>query len=106
MAAVVVRFEYEGETLYSPFSGKRTESGSGPNKRDKTLLFVHYGDCGEYGYISRRVREALKPGTKGDPEALAPVALARKLDLPFVLVFEVDAGWNGVNTYAFAPTDE
>ncbi len=98
----VAKFEFEGDAVYSPFSGKRASTERGPNTRDKTLLFIYYGDSGEYGFISGRVMRAL--GKDQDSvRRLSPASLLKKTLLPGRMALEVDTGWNGVNFYAFAP---
>lgn len=104
MPVAKVRIEYEAPSaLFSPFSGRPAEGDRGPNTRDKTLLFIYYGDAGEYGHIGKRAVEILTQAGVKNIESLSPGALARRLNLPSTLLLEVDAGWNGVNYYAFAP---
>lgn len=100
-----VTIQYEGR-VFSPFSGKRSDGDDGPNTRDRTLLFVFYGDAGSYAFVSKRCAVAAREAGVKDPEALSPVGLARKLKLSGGLLLEVDAGWNGLNYYAFAPVEE
>ena len=106
MAIPKVRIAFEGEKVFSPFSGKAVEGEKGPNTRDKTLLFVYYGMAGDYAHISKSAREMFANAGVKDPEALSPTSLARRITNPGALLMEVDAGWNGVNYYAFAPLGE
>ena len=104
MKVATVRIACEGE-IYSPFSGKRTTTKSGdPNKRDKTFLFSHYGNAGLFGHISKRVEEATGKSFE-DLEDRDPVRLAKAAGIPGTVVFVVDAGWNGIDHYAFAPVE-
>lgn len=101
MALPIVRIKHDDVALHSPFSGKRVETDAGVTERDRTLLFVWYGDASLYAHVSKRVRAAIKE----DPEELAPKTLARRLSMPGGFVIELDAGWNGINYYAFAPLE-
>jgi hypothetical protein len=69
-------------------------------------LFVFYGDMGDYAYISKRLREHVAKAGVKDPEALRPESLARRTSLAGAMLMVVDAAWNGVNYYAFAPNTE
>ena len=106
MAVSKVRISWEGHgPLYSPFSGRPTETDSGPNEGDQTLLFVHYGMVDDYAYVSERAtRELAKAGVR-DAESLAPTNPAQRLKLSATLIVQVDAGWNGVYCYCFAPLE-
>jgi len=103
MPLPVVEVKYEGQELYSPYSGKRVETANGPNTRDSTLLFVHYGDACDYAYINNRVRKILETKRLKNLEQLSPATLAKRLDIEGGFVLRVDAGWNGINQYGFAP---
>ncbi len=95
----IARITYDG-TLFSPFSGQPVDSGEGPNEADETLLFAHYGGANEYGYISIR---ALSGRPASTVDGLSPRSLCKKLGLHRAVLLEVDAGFEGINTYAFQP---
>lgn len=93
-----IKLKIEG-TVYSPFSGLPAESEDGPNESDDSLVLIYYGDASDYGYVSPRITsECGEAITELDPSELI-----EKLNLENVVSFEVDANWNGVNTYVFAP---
>ena len=97
-----LRFGYEG-TVYSPFTGQPAESEEhGPNENDPSLMFAYHGDGGAYGHVSPRLAGRLPE----DWEELEPLELAEQLEFENLLVLVVDAGWNGVNYYGYAPLDE
>lgn len=102
MSTPMVCIEYEGR-IHSPFTGQPAETEDGPNEADPSLLFVHYGNVGEYAYISPRLEEVLKEQLSEDTD---PEELAGLVDLQGALVVRVDEGWNGVNHYGFAPAEE
>jgi hypothetical protein len=91
--------------LHSPFSGKPAEVEDEPNERDKTLLLVHYGDASQYAFISKRLLAAVKVKTPDDVAERAPAALLKSAAIPGTVAFVVDTGWNGINTYAWAPVE-
>ena len=97
MATETIRIEYL-HIVHSPFSGLPADGEDGPNENDRTLLFVNYGDAGMYAYISERVRALLPDVEDTDPEELVA-----QLAIKNAVFFVVDTGWNGINTYAFAP---
>ncbi len=99
MPLPLVAIEYQGESVFSPFTGQRIDLDQDLDK-DGSVLFVHLGNVGDFAYVSNRVRVALGERT---PEDLTPEELCRAIDISGGLVIEVDAGWNGVNTFAFAP---
>lgn len=86
------------DQIFSPFTGLPADGEEGANERDDSLLFVFYGNAGEFAHISRRVLSAV-PGA----ENIQPEDLATRLSLPGGLVLMVDTDWNGVNYYGFAP---
>ena len=97
-----VKIECHEDAIYSPFSGQRVDGPNGINDNDPTVLFVHYGNAGEYGFLSDQLREALTVAGVGKVEDLSPDEIGEKLDVDSAFVLVVDAGWNGVNTYGFA----
>lgn len=102
MPVASVRFAYEG-TIHSPFTGQPADfEEGGPNENDPSLIFTYHGDGGAYGHVSPRLADRMPE----DWEELEPLELAEKLQLESLLVFEVDAGWNGVSYYGYAPVDE
>jgi hypothetical protein len=56
-----------------------------------------------FGYISTRLHEALGTKDENDLEATEPKEIANKLTIDGALILEVDAGWNGIDYYGFAP---
>ena len=102
MAMDIVRTETE-EQVYSPFTGQPAEGLDGPNTSDPSLLFIHYGNSGEYAYIADRVREAVAGAGVRNVEDLDPRKLAARIDVPGGFVLKIDGAWNGVNSYEFAP---
>jgi hypothetical protein len=90
------------EKIYSPFSGQPvySEETGETNIQDSTLLFVYYGNSGDYDYISDKVIklipdiDVIKINVEDLPELLS-------IDGGFMMV--VDSGWNGINYYGFAP---
>jgi hypothetical protein len=90
---------HEG-AVFSPFSGQAADSENGPNEDDPTLLLTYYGDSATYGYVSERI---LKGREVEEVESLKPSALCGESRIEGMCVLEIDSGWNGVNTYAFAP---
>lgn len=100
MTATIARIKYEGEEMFSPFSGQPVVNELGdPNEGDPTLLFVGYGMAIDTPYISQRLADQLDITSDDvDVEKLPDMI---SIDGAFVL--EVDAGWNGVNYYGFAP---
>jgi hypothetical protein len=101
MPIQVVSVEAEVQQIHSPFSGvvaDGEELGS-----DDTLLFVHYGDAGEYGHLSERAKQAAAAAGLSDSEGLSPEEVLAAIDVPGAFALRIDTGWNGVNMYAFAP---
>ena len=104
MALQRVRTQFEGEFVYSPFTGSRADSVDEGEVPDSSVLFVYYGDAGLYAHMSEAVRDNLRSrGFSQDPEEVSPGDLIEALEIPGAIALEVDAGWNGVNTYGFAP---
>jgi|SRR6185312_4917410 len=100
MPLPTIEFSYLG-TVYSPFSGLPADSEDGPNEADSTLLFVYYGDAGEWAYISPRLANDLPE----DADEVGAVDLAETLQIEGGLLMVVDTDWNGINYYGFAPAD-
>ena len=104
MSLPVTKISYLRD-IYSPFSGLPSElgeCGGEANQSDPSLLFIYYGNSSGYAYVSSRVVELVD----GDPENFTPVELAERLAIEGGLVLQVDNGWNGVNSYGFAPIPE
>ena len=55
-----IRTRFEGEFIYSPLTGSPADSGDETTSPDSSVLFVHYGDAGEYVYIAEAVRDKLR----------------------------------------------
>ena len=100
MALSVGRIKSENQ-IYSPFSGLPAHGEDGPNEEDPTLLFVYYGDAGLYGYVSEHLQSII--GNDVEETLVEDMHSVVSDDGGFIL--EVDAGWNGVNTYGFKPVD-
>jgi len=89
------------EQVFSPFSGLPADGEGGPNEKDPTLLFVYYGNAGDYAYISNRLQNLVD----GNVESIDIGMLHSALSIDGGLILEVDTDWNGVNFYGFAPAD-
>ncbi len=100
MPIPVLKLKHEGSTVYFPLYGKAATSSNGPNVRDPDLLFVYFGMAGDWGYVSKSVREAVEAAGK-KLDRLSPRAVCRLLDLPSAICLEVDTGWNGVDWFAW-----
>jgi hypothetical protein len=101
MPLPTVEFAYEG-TIYSPFSGLPADSEEeGPNENDPTLLFTYYGGASTYGYVSPRLANILEDEWEDEH----PLDIAPGLHIEGGLIVSVDASWNGVNCYGFAPAE-
>lgn len=88
--------------IYSPFSGLPADGDDGPNESDNTLLFVWYGDVGDYAYISERLTDLLNTNV----EEIEIESLHETIELDGGIVLKVDTDWNGLNCYGFAPGPE
>jgi hypothetical protein len=88
------------ESIFSPFSGQPADGDEVAVGSDETLLFQYYGEASCWGYVSARLATLL---VGVDIEELEPEELAKKVDIRGAFVIEVDADWNGVNWYGFAP---
>ena len=101
MSLPVVEFRYSGQ-VHSPFSGQPAEvNDKGANEADPTLLFVYYGMAAGWSYVSPRLPAEVTRFV----DNIEPEDLAESLDVEGAVVFVVDADWNGVNYYGFAPAD-
>ncbi len=98
MALPVSKLHYLGQ-IYSPFSGLPADGEDGPNEGDPTLLFIYYGNASMFGYVSKRVQDAVSDVEDIDIDELPGI-----LSVDGGVVFEVDTDWNGINYYGFAPT--
>ena len=98
MAVPIVKIHYTGQ-VYSPFSGEPADGETGPNETDASVLFVYYGNAGEFAYVSDR----MKTLTDLDREQLDIEALHGAITINGGVIMEVDNDWNGVNHYGFAP---
>ena len=106
MAIPLLRFAYEGQALFSPFSGKPLLDQAEEYSGDDTLLFFFVGDVNEYAYLSPKVEQLLtQAGAKQPSSEMEPAEILKALAIPSAIAFEVDSGWNGVNTIAWAPSD-
>lgn len=101
MPVASVSFTYEG-TIHSPFSGLPADTDDGPNGADPTLVFTYHGDGGSYGLLAARLADRFPD----DVEELEPLELAEQLQLENLIVLIVDAGWNGISYYGYAPADD
>jgi hypothetical protein len=101
MPIQVISVKAEGQQIHSPFSGMAADGEELTG--DDTLLFVHYGDAGEYGHLSERAKQEAAAAGLSDPEGSSPEEVLAAIDLPGAFALRVDTGWNGVNIYAFAP---
>lgn len=88
------------EQIYSPYSGLPADGDNGPNKKDDTLLFVYYGNSGGFGYISERIII----NTDKDPDDLSVDEIKASASIAGAFIVTVDTGWNGLNSYGFAPS--
>jgi len=103
MAIPVARVASELDQVYCPFTGQSVHSEDGINSLP-SLLFVYYGNAGEYAYISDAVVSMLKTldiECTIDDIPLKPEDLAQALESESAFVLEIDAGWNGIDSYAF-----
>lgn len=89
------------EQIFSPYSGLPADGEDGPNESDSTLLFIYSAEVGEYSHVS----DLLRGTVDGDVEDLEIEELCERLSGSGMLVLEVDADWNGVNFYGFAPKE-
>ncbi len=103
MAIPVVSIKFEGEKLYSPFSGQAVQDDGEWNESDDTFLFSFLGTPGLFGHVSSRLHEALGTKDEHDLEDMEPNEIAKKLAIDGAFMLEIDAGWNGINYYSFAP---
>ena len=58
MAVAYAKIHYLDQ-IYSPFSGLPADGESGPNESDPTLLFVYYGNAGDFAYILQQRRNEI-----------------------------------------------
>ena len=103
MTVSVSKILGELDQVYCPFTGQPVHTGDGVRALP-SLLFVYYGNAGEYGYVSDALVTMLKdigiPCT-ADDVPLSPEELAEKLTSDRAFILEFDTGWNGVNSYGF-----
>ena len=103
MPIFVARISAELEQVYCPFTGKPIHGDDGVNAI-RSLLFVYYGDAGDYGYVSHALvtmLTGLEIECGADDVPLSPEELAKKLNVDRAFILEIDAGWNGINSYGF-----
>jgi len=100
MTINIVEIHYLGQ-IYSPFSGLPADGEDGPNENDPTLLFVHYGDAGQYAYAAPRINEHVEI----DDSEPGVDELAENLAIDGGMIIQANCDWNGINTYGFAPAD-
>jgi len=108
MPISVAKIVADVDQVYCPFTGRAIHGDDGVNPLP-SLLFVYYGGAGDYGYISEPLVKLLKDlgiECSTDDVSLAPEELAEKLDSDRAFILEIDAGWNGVNSYGFVVPDE
>jgi hypothetical protein len=104
MPIPVVKFDFEGETIYSPFTGGLAYNED--QVADPSLLFFHMGQIGDYGFLSDTLKTAATAAGISDLERQDPMELLTKLDIPGAVAFHVNGGWNGMSTYCFAPIED
>jgi len=100
----VISIAYQDQ-IYSPFSGQPADGEDGPNERDTTLLFIFYGDAGEYAYISEQFRREANIKGIGEIDEVEPETLAKQVPIENSMLLKVNAAWNGINWYCFAPPE-
>ena len=101
MTLPTVEIQTPQEQIFSPYSGLPSDGENGPRENDETLLFVHYGDAGDSGlYISERLIKLLN----GDIDNISIEKIESTITLEGAFVLKIDAGWNGINSYGFAPS--
>ena len=106
MAIGMIKTKYVGESIFSPFTGEAIDGPDGPNESDPSLLFIYYGNAGEYAYISEATQENLESKGIVDAEELEPDDLIANLDIEAAFSLEVDTGWNGINYYGFVSNQQ
>jgi hypothetical protein len=94
-----VAIKFEGQ-IFSPFTGMPSETEDGPNEDDQSLLFVHYGDASEFGYLNTQAEEIVEE-LDDEEDGVDPVDVFKRLADADSILIEVDSGWNGVNLYAY-----
>lgn len=107
MSIPMVSIEADLDELYCPFTGN-TVGGETADWNLPSVLFVTFGDAGDYAHISEKLVSLLKAkGVNCSTEDLDldPEEVADKLDLKAAFLLRVDAGWNGVNYYCFCLPD-
>jgi hypothetical protein len=90
---------YLEETIYSPFSGLAADIEGEINEKDPTLLFIYYGNTGDYAYVSERIKGLIQD----DIESVDVETLPSMISIDGGFVLRIDADWNGVNYIGFAP---
>ncbi len=109
MPISLARIVGELDQVYCPFTGQAVYGDEGVIKDLPSLLFVYGGNAGLYGHISDALVAMVKElniECSTDDVPLSPEELAQKLDSDRALILEIDAGWNGVNSYGFVvPVD-
>lgn len=99
MAIQEILVKKQGQ-IYSPYSGLAADGESGPNEKDDTLLFVYYGNTGDFSYISERVNEIVSENF----DDLTVDEIKASISIPGAFILTVDTGWNGINSYGFTPS--
>ncbi|OKH76419.1 hypothetical protein EB72_01435 [Mycobacterium sp. SWH-M1] len=101
MALPAVEFRYLDQ-IHSPFSGIPAGlDDEGVNHEDPTLLFVYCGDVSEWSYVSPRFPSEFTRFI----DNVEVDEVAQSLDIDGAVLLVVDADWNGIDYYAFAPAD-
>ena len=108
MPVSVAKIVGDLDQVFCPFTGRAVHSDHGVDALP-TLLFVYYGNAGEYGYVSDalvRMLTDLNIKCSSDDIPVTPEELAQKLNSDRAFILELDAGWNGVNSYGFIVSSE
>lgn len=101
MSLPTIEFRYLDQ-IHSPFSGIPAGlDDEGVSHEDPTLLFVYCGGVCEWAYVSPRLPSEVTRFI--DNLEINEVAESLEIDGGILLV--VDTDWNGIDYYAFAPSD-
>ncbi len=103
MPLTVAKVVSELEQVYCPFTGKAVHGDDGVSPL-ASLLFVYFGNIGDYAYVSERLVALLKVrGINCDVDdlTLKPNEIAQELDCDNAYILKIDTGWNGINAYGF-----
>jgi len=89
------------QPIFSPFSGLPAELEDGPNIEDKTLLFI-IKNASKTAYFSARMSDQIED----DATSMVVEDLLESSSINGAMLIEVDTGWDGINVYGFAPSEE